>query len=201
MDKEDLAQEQEAKRAGKEQVKKELKKQSKKMLKIVLKAIAAKAITFATIAIIATASIFIFVACMDLVVNDDDDEAEESVMTTEQEIKEYIKQYETENEALRTELLKDENIAKILEWQNNYNYTADVLIAMAFEEAEGNENFDFNTFLETLNTKGEEWNENNYKTVNEIAQNYVGDETTEEWANNIKEKLNKKNQYIILEEY
>lgn len=200
MDKEDLAQEQEAKRAGKEQLNKQLKKQTKKMLKIVLKAIAAKAITFATIAIIATASIFIFVACMDLVVNDDD-EIEENTMTTEQEIKEYIEQYETENETLRTELLKDENITKIIEWQNNYNYTADVLIAMAFEEAEGNENFDFNTFLENLNTKGEEWNENNYKTVNEIAQNYVGDETTEEWANNIKEKLDKKNQYIILEEY
>lgn len=195
MDKEELAQEQEAKKAAKEQVNKELKKQTKKMIKFVIKAIGAKVIAVAGIVIIASSSLLILVACMNYVLDDDDEDTENVITdnTSEQQIIAFITNYETDNETLRSEMLKDKNIEKIMKWQEETGYTAELLVAMAFEEADGNKEFDFNAFLEEIKQKSAKWKENGYQTVDEIAKDYVGDETTEEWSNNIKDKIKKEN--------
>lgn len=79
------------------------------------------------------------------------------------------------------------NIEKIIQWQNNYKYSAALLITIAYEE--GITASEFDSFLIVMNAKAQLWNQVGYKTIEKIAQNYVGDETTKEWANNIENKM------------
>ena len=97
---------------------------------------------------------------------------------TRNQIEEFIRNYETGNEELRTELLEN-RIEQIYNWQEETGYSAGLIIAIALEENKTN----FDDFLEEMNEKGNIWKEAGYKTVKEIAQDYIGDETAEEWAN------------------
>lgn len=99
---------------------------------------------------------------------------------TRNQIEEFIRNYETGNEELRTELLEN-RIEQIYNWQEETGYSAGLIIAIALEENKTN----FDDFLEEMNEKGNIWKEAGYKTVKEIAQDYIGDETAEEWANTI----------------
>ena len=97
---------------------------------------------------------------------------------TRSQIEQFIRGYETGNEELRTELLEN-RIEQIYNWQEETGYSAGLIIAIALEENKTN----FDDFLEEMNEKGNIWKEAGYTTVKEIAQDYIGDETAEEWAN------------------
>lgn len=104
----------------------------------------------------------------------------ENWQLTRSQIEQFIRSYETGNEELRTELLEN-RIEQIYNWQEETGYSAGLIIAIALEENKTN----FDDFLEEMNEKGNIWKEAGYKTVKEIAQDYIGDETAEEWANTI----------------
>lgn len=102
---------------------------------------------------------------------------------TKDEIQKFIENYNSSNSALKNDMIN--NIDKIIKWQNDYGYSSAFLITIAFEE---NRN-DFETFLDEVNEKVGEWKKNQYKTTKEIAKDYVGDDTANEWANNIENKM------------
>lgn len=102
---------------------------------------------------------------------------------TETQVEDFIINYNSENVSLKNQMLN--NIRRIQEWQAHYGYSAGLLITMAFEENVS----DFDEFLEDMNYIAQSWKDNEYTTINQIAQDYVGDETTSEWANNITNKL------------
>lgn len=102
---------------------------------------------------------------------------------TKDEIQKFIENYNSSNSALKNDMIN--NIDKIIKWQNDYGYSSAFLITIAFEE---NRN-DFETFLDEVNEKAGEWKKNQYKTTKEIAKDYVGDDTANEWANNIENKM------------
>lgn len=102
---------------------------------------------------------------------------------TKDEIQKFIENYNSSNSALKNDMIN--NIDKIIKWQNDYGYSSAFLITIAFEE---NKN-DFETFLDEVNEKAGEWKKNQYKTTKEIAKDYVGDDTANEWANNIENKM------------
>lgn len=102
---------------------------------------------------------------------------------TKSQIGDFINNYDTTNSNLKEIILK--RIDDIYNWQENYGYSAGLLITIAFEE----NRIDFDDFLNEMNQKGKEWKEKGYKNVHEIAQDYVGDDTSSEWANNIENKL------------
>lgn len=106
------------------------------------------------------------------------DITDEDWQLTRSQIEQFIENYETGNEELRTELLEN-RIEQIYNWQEETGYSAGLIIAIALEENKTN----FDDFLEEMNEKGNIWKEAGYKTVKEIAQDYIGDETAEEWAN------------------
>ena len=108
------------------------------------------------------------------------DITDEDWQLTRSQIEQFIENYETGNEELRTELLEN-RIEQIYNWQEETGYSAGLIIAIALEENKTN----FDDFLEEMNEKGNIWKEAGYKTVKEIAQDYIGDETAEEWANTI----------------
>lgn len=108
------------------------------------------------------------------------DITDEDWQLTRSQIEQFIENYETGNEELRTELLEN-RIEQIYNWQEETGYSAGLIIAIALEENKTN----FEDFLEEMNEKGNIWKEAGYKTVKEIAQDYIGDETAEEWANTI----------------
>lgn len=102
---------------------------------------------------------------------------------TKDEIQKFIENYNSSNSALKNDMIN--NIDKIIKWQNDYGYSSAFLITIAFEE---NRN-DFETFLDEMQQKAETWKNNEYKTTKEIAKDYVGDDTANEWANNIENKM------------
>lgn len=102
---------------------------------------------------------------------------------TKAEIQKFIENYNSSNSTLKNDMIN--NIDKIIKWQNDYGYSSAFLITIAFEE---NRN-DFETFLDEVNEKAGEWKKNQYKTTKEIAKDYVGDDTANEWANNIENKM------------
>ena len=106
------------------------------------------------------------------------DITDEDWQLTRSQIEQFIENYETGNEELRTELLEN-RIEQIYNWQEETGYSAGLIIAIALEENKTN----FDDFLEEMNEKGNIWKEAGYKTVKEIAQDYIGDETAEAWAN------------------
>lgn len=103
----------------------------------------------------------------------------------EEEIKSFINNYKSDNEDLKNQML--DKINEIKKWQDDYGYGAGVLITIAFEENVS----DFDSFLNDMIKNAEKWKEEGYTKLNEIAKDYVGDETATEWANNIIDKLNK----------
>lgn len=102
---------------------------------------------------------------------------------TKDEIQKFIENYNSSNSALKNDMIN--NIDKIIKWQNDYGYSSAFLITIAFEE---NRN-DFEAFLDEIKQKAETWKNNEYKTTKEIAKDYVGDDTSNEWANNIENKM------------
>ena len=108
------------------------------------------------------------------------DITDEDWQLTRSQIEQFIENYETGNEELRTELLEN-RIEQIYNWQEETGYSAGLIIAIALEENKTN----FDDFLEEMNEKGNIWKEAGYTTVKEIAQDYIGDETAGEWANTI----------------
>lgn len=103
---------------------------------------------------------------------------------SEENIKNFINNYKTDNEDLRNQMLN--KISEIKKWQDDYGYGAGVLITIAFEENIQ----DFDSFLDDMRQNAEKWKEEGYTKINEIAEDYVGDETAAEWANNIINKIN-----------
>ena len=102
---------------------------------------------------------------------------------TQVQVEDFIRNYDTDNIALKNEMLN--NIHSIEEWQADYGYSAGLLITIAFEENIS----DFDQFLNEMSEKAQQWKENGYTNINQISQDYVGDETSSEWANNIINKL------------
>ena len=109
----------------------------------------------------------------------------ESWNLTKSEIKDFINSYDTGNEALRAKMLN--KIDDIYNWQENYGYSAAVLITIAFEEGISADNFD--NFLNDMSTNAQKWKDEGYTTIPQIAEDYVGDDTAEEWANNIENNI------------
>lgn len=104
---------------------------------------------------------------------------------TKDEIQKFIENYNSSNSVLKNDMIN--NIDKIIKWQNDYGYSSAFLITIAFEE---NRN-DFEAFLDEIKQKAENWKNNGYTTTKEIAKDYVGDDTSDEWANNIENKMQK----------
>lgn len=107
-----------------------------------------------------------------------------NTLSTE-EIESFISNYDTSNILLKTEMLKNTN--KINNWQSKTNYSATLLITIAFEE-----NIDENSlssFINTMEVTAKEWETSGYKTIQEIADAYIGDDTSVEWANIITDKI------------
>lgn len=102
---------------------------------------------------------------------------------TKAEIQKFIENYNSSNSTLKNNM--SNNIDKIIKWQNDYGYSSAFLITIAFED----NRTDFDTFLDEINQKAEEWKKKEYKTTKEIAKDYVGDDTSNEWANNIENKM------------
>lgn len=102
---------------------------------------------------------------------------------TKDEIQKFIENYNSSNSALKNDMIN--NIDKIIKWQNDYGYSSAFLITIAFED----NRTDFENFLDEVNEKAGEWKKNQYKTTKEIAKDYVGDDTANEWANNIENKM------------
>lgn len=102
---------------------------------------------------------------------------------TKDEIQKFIENYNSSNSVLKNDMIN--NIDKIIKWQNDYGYSSAFLITIAFEE---NRN-DFEAFLDEIKQKAENWKNNGYTTTKEIAKDYVGDDTSDEWANNIENKM------------
>lgn len=102
---------------------------------------------------------------------------------TKDEIQKFIENYNSSNSVLKNDMIN--NIDKIIKWQNDYGYSSAFLVTIAFEE---NRN-DFEAFLDEMKQKAETWKNNEYKTTKEIAKDYVGDDTSDEWANNIENKM------------
>ena len=151
--------------------------------------------------------------------------SEEMKLTYEQ-AKEFIKNYNSENVYLKQALLDrldpsipeyveedDEsgvwatikNLFKekehvnytIMEWQENYGYSAALLITIAFQELD-NETVDVrdqesiaefiekvNDFFDKMDEKGKKWKEKGYTGINDIAIDYAGKRLANEWANNV----------------
>lgn len=201
----------EALKSGKEALKKKQKDEVKKAIWTSLKGVIipflivlAKVLAITILCIIVVASITNFINELTDNSNSDDDMSSVSdntgsgeyditvnnLILTQDQIKNFINSYDTTNTNLKQELLN--NITLIENWQNKHNYSAALLITIIFEEANGTNNFDLNNFLNEIDTKADEWNENGYTTVQEIAKDYLGtdDESTTEWANNIIQKIN-----------
>lgn len=102
---------------------------------------------------------------------------------TQTDIQKFIENYNSSNTTLKNNMIN--NLDKIIKWQNDYGYSSAFLVTIAFEE---NRN-DFETFLDEIQQKAETWKNNEYKTTKEIAKDYVGDDTSDEWANNIENKM------------
>lgn len=98
------------------------------------------------------------------------------------EITMFILDYNNTNSSLKTTMI--DNLEYIIQWQNNYGYSAQLFITIAFEENES-----FATFLPKMHSYGSIWKTNGYTTIQEIAESYVGDETATLWANNIELKM------------
>lgn len=107
------------------------------------------------------------------------------------EIQDFINSYNTTDANLREKML--DRIDDIYNWQNNYGYSAGILITIAFED-EWVTADNLNEFFEKMNGIG-----SGYKTIQEIVQDYVGDDTASEFANKIETKMleNAKNAGII----
>ena len=200
---EDQKLENEAMKTAKEKAKKESKKQIQKIIWHAVKAAVIPFIILFAKIMAAVLLVCVVVTLFQSILNFDD--SDNSSTTTDQEytssaseqtgeiditdedwqltrsqIEQFIENYETGNEELRTELLEN-RIEQIYNWQEETGYSAGLIIAIALEENKTN----FDDFLEEMNEKGNIWKEAGYKTVKEIAQDYIGDETAEEWANTI----------------
>lgn len=200
---EDQKLENEAMKTAKEKAKKESKKQIQKIIWHAVKAAVIPFIILFAKIMAAVLLVCVVVTLFQSILNFDDND--NSSTTTDQEytssaseqtggievtaedwqltrnqIEEFIRNYETGNEELRRELLEN-RIEQIYNWQEDTGYSAGLIIAIALEENKTN----FDDFLEEMNEKGNIWKEAGYKTVKEIAQDYIGDETAEEWANTI----------------
>lgn len=103
------------------------------------------------------------------------------------QIEDFINNYDSISTSLKQEMLN--HVEDIYNWQNNYGYSAGILIAIAAEDGITAEEFD--DFLNEMDANGQKWKESGYKNVQEIAQDYVGDETANEWANNISNQMSK----------
>lgn len=133
----------------------------------------------------------------------------EEWMATEEQISSYITNYNTAHEDLRTVMLT--KTSDIIKWQTDYGYSAMFFVTVAFEEytpttediVEGEEVTEgeiatdeaeqyFSDFLSNMSGQASTWKDsdgNKLTTIKEIAEVYVGDETYEEWANNIQNKM------------
>lgn len=90
---------------------------------------------------------------------------------TEEQITKFIDSFETDNENLRAEL--KEKSSEIKKWQDNYGYDASVLIALAFNEADGVQDFDLSSFINDMNEVAENWKKESLTTIEEIIEQYV----------------------------
>lgn len=111
----------------------------------------------------------------------------EASQLLQEEIQSFISNYNSDNETLKTEMLN--KIDVILQWQEQHGYSAAFLITVAFEEDERVENFNFDTFFDDINIQAGTWKEMKLKTIKEIAEVWILDDTANEWANNIENNM------------
>lgn len=101
---------------------------------------------------------------------------------SEEDIGKFINNYKTTNTALKNEMLS--KINEIKQWQDETGYSAGLLITIAFEEAEQDATFDFDTLLNNPVLKEEK-----YKTIKEVIENYKKDDTASEFANEVENEM------------
>ena len=111
---------------------------------------------------------------------------------TETEIEAFIKSSNKSNDFLMQALLNRKS--EIASWQNQYGYSAAFLISVAYQELE-NEPVDVNNitsilnkvddFLLKMDVNGRLWNYREHKVFKIIAEEYVGEQRANEWANDI----------------
>ena len=190
----------EATQTVKEEMKKNAKKQERKITWTVIKSVVISMLLFLLKLLASILAIMLIVSLINNIIeffkgggkeNDYspsvalvDITGEELVSITETQIIEFINNYETDNEALREQMLN--NVDKIKKWQEDYGYSSTLLIAIAFEDDV--ESFD--SFLEEMQENGQRWKDKGYSSIYDIADDYINDDTAEEWANNINNKIN-----------
>lgn len=113
------------------------------------------------------------------------------IQATTEEIEQFLQECGSDNTGLKDELLKAERITQIEQWQTNTKYNAILLIAIIFEEQVPEDNLD--AFIAEINTKGQKWKNAGYTTVQQIAEDYVGDDTATEWANSVIARMSNSN--------
>ena len=80
--------------------------------------------------------------------------------------------------------------AQIKDFIENYDSTDDDLKQKMLDRVEeGIGADDFDNFLDEMKEKAEKWKDEGYTTLEQIAEDYVGDDTAKEWANNIENKM------------
>lgn len=109
------------------------------------------------------------------------------MLVEEASLQNYINSYNSTNLDLKNTMLA--NTSEIIKWQQDNGYSAMFLITVAFEEDERVEEFNFDTLFNDIKDKSAAWKENGCKTVKEIAEVYVADDTAGEWANNIENSM------------
>lgn len=202
---EDKKNEQEAQKRGEEILNKEGKK-NKKIQKIIYAIKAVMASLMLLIKILPILLLVVVIFTIFGVAGSEDAKAEEQEETqslqsivssetqqaqivnlniNEEDIKKFINNYEGLNDDLKTAML--DNTGEIKAWQDTYGYSATILIAIAAEEPVSGDGF--TDFLNDMNTKASKWKENGLTTLDEIAKDYVGDDSAKEWSNNISDKI------------
>ena len=200
MDDNDMARE--ATQKVKEELKKQAKKKTRKIIMTIVKAVVIPMLLFILKILSIILAIIIIVSLMNSIFDlsgggggkEDEDYApstemsvditNEELILSEDKIEEFIKNYKTDNEKLKEEML--DNIDRIKRWQDDYGYSGTILVAIAFED--NVESFD--EFLTEMQKYGQSWKENGYTNISEIAEDYIDDDTAQEWANNITNKIN-----------
>lgn len=178
---------QEAEKSGMEKILQSPKKMAMKIVKIII-ALIVKFLTIILIKLLPFIILFIVISSLFGWLIDDDDSSSSTYVasaagtvnsttnTTETSLSEeqttsFIDNIETDNEDLKTEL-KDKS-SEIQKWQEDYGYDASVLIALAFNEAEGVSDFNLDDFMAEMNEIAENWKKEGLTTIEEIIEQYV----------------------------
>lgn len=192
----DESREQEAEKSGMEKITQKPKQMAMKMVKLIM-ALVVKFFVMMLIKFLPIIIALILISSLfGWLIDDDDDSSSggiivgavgtttpDSDMTVDPEegegldtgeIEEFINNFDSEDGTLKDEMLT--NAENISNWQNTYRYDARILIALAFDEANGATEFDLNEFITTdMANAASAWNEQRLTTPREFVTQYICD--------------------------